>query len=729
MPHSAFTVLVLGTLAAAAARAQAPAVGPGGDPSVASDTIYRLAVTPADYPDESYVYLLDDGVVRFEADGRGTRTYRQVVQILDQDGVEAWGELSFSYSGSREKLTVNWARVLRPDGTVVSERPTHEQESDVPAALEYPVYSDTKVRRATLGGLAPGLLVDYSYTVETREPVMPGDFFTAWNVTNARPTRRSRLIVDVPASLAPRIRERNVRFERRITVAHGRRVYEWDAQDVPKPPAREPFAADSDTVRVRLAVASPLRWADVARWYAGLVRGRFAVTPALDARLADAVKGAATALDSLRAVHRWVAQDFRYVSVALGLAGYQPRPPSATLETMYGDCKDKATLFIALAQRMGFRAYPVLLSASGGIDSTLPTTQAFDHMIAAVALDSGRVRAGGATNDSVNGRASSGAVALDSGRVRAGGATDDSVNGRASSAAVALDSGRVRAGGATNDSVNGRASSGAVERRGGYLYLDLTADEIPVGQLPESEYGEFALVVHPDGGGEAVTLPLDSAAANGTSDSLVGELRADGSFAGRLTTTLTGRMGEGLRRALSHGVNARQRDEFARDLANGAFEGAAGDSLQLFDGRDLGATPRISVAIRGARAASPAGGGSIFRLPLRPLFSAELVSDVESHVPRHYPIAVAAVIGPAVYAEDYRITLPPGWRAQLPAGVTATSVYGRYRSSYLQDGRTLTVERRVEGARGVEPPDRVAELLAFVRAIAQDDARLIVLTH
>jgi len=702
MPHGVSTVLLLAGLAAAA-RAQAPVVTPAGDPSVASDTIYRLAVKPADYPDEPYVYLLDDGMVRIEADGRGTRTYRQVIQILDQDGVEAWGELSFSYSGSREKLTVNWARVLRPDGTVVSERPAHEQESDVPAALEYPVYSDTKVRRATLGGLAPGLLVDYSYTVETRDPVMPGDFYTAWSVTNSRPTRRSRLIVDVPASLTPRIRERNVRFERRTTVAHGRRVYEWDAQDVPKPPAREPFAADSDTVRVRLAVASPHTWADVARWYAGLVRDRFAVTPALDARLADAVKDAPTALDSLKAAHRWVAQDFRYVSVALGIAGYQPRLPAATLETMYGDCKDKATLFIALAQRMGFHAYPVLLSASGGIDSTLPTPQAFDHMIAAVALDAGRVRAGGATDDSASGRASSGAVDIVSGRARAGGGTDDSVSGRASSAAV--------------------------DRPGGYLFVDLTDDEVPVGQLPESEYGEFALVVHPDGRGEAVTLPLDSATANRTTDSLVGELSPDGTFSGRLTTTLAGRSEEGLRRALSHGVNAHQRDEFARDLANGAFEGAAGDSLQLFDGRDLGATPRISVAIRSGKAATPAGAASILRLPLRPVFSAEQVSDVETHVPRRYPIAVADVIGPAVYAEDYRITLPPGWRAQLPAGVTATSVYGRYSSSYVQDGRTLRVVRRVEGARGVEPPDRVAELVAFMRAIAQDDARLIMLEH
>jgi transglutaminase-like putative cysteine protease len=669
--------LLLCLLPLPAARAQAPVVTPAGDPSVRSDTIYALAVPPARYPDESYVYLLDDGVVRFEADGRGTRTYRQVVQILNQDGVEAWGELRFSYSGSREKLTVNWARVVKPDGTVVSAQPTHEQESDVPAALEYPVYSDTKVRRATLGGLAPGLLVDYSYTVETLSPVMPGDFFSSWSVTTGRPTRRSRLIVDVPASLTPRIRERNILIARRTAVTHGRRVYEWAAADVAKPPVREPYASDSNGVYAALAFAAPLGWSDVARWYAGLVADRLSVTPALDARLAELVRGAATGLDSLRAVHRWVAQDFRYVSVALGLAGYQPRTPAAILETMYGDCKDKATLFVALARRMGFHAYPVLLSASGGIDSLLPSARQFDHMIAAVALDFGRDRSGGATNASAN----------------------------------------------------GRASSGAVERPGGYLFLDLTADETPVGQLPPSEYGEFALIVHPDGRGESVTLPLDSTAANVATDSLTGTLSPEGVFAGRLTTTLAGRAEEGLRQALSHNISAPQRDELARGLANGLFDGAVGDSLELFDGRDLGAMPRISVAIRDGRAASPAGKESILRLPLRPLFASEQVADVESHVPRNYPIDIAAVIGPQVSMQAYRITLPPGWRAHLPAAVTAASVYGRYSSTYSQQGRELRVERRVEGARGVQPPDGVADLIAFMHAIAQDDPRFIIVEH
>ena len=70
-----------------------------------------------------YVYILDDGVLRYEADGRGSRTYRQVVQILKEDAVERWAEFSFSFEPSHEKLTVNWVRVVSPSGEIISEKP------------------------------------------------------------------------------------------------------------------------------------------------------------------------------------------------------------------------------------------------------------------------------------------------------------------------------------------------------------------------------------------------------------------------------------------------------------------------------------------------------------------------------------------------------------------------------------------------------------------------------
>ena len=184
-----FVFALLFAVATRPAVSQAPRITPSGDPSVRNDTIYKLAVNPADYADDDYVYLLDDGVLRFEADGRSSRTYRQVVQILSQDAVEGWAEQSFSYTVGHERLTVNWVRVLKPDGTVISAQPSREQESLAPVAMEAPVYSDTKVRRVALGGVAPNTLIDYSYTIERLQPNMPGDFFSGWRVTTGRRTR------------------------------------------------------------------------------------------------------------------------------------------------------------------------------------------------------------------------------------------------------------------------------------------------------------------------------------------------------------------------------------------------------------------------------------------------------------------------------------------------------------------------------------------------------------
>src|SRR5256885_12735217 len=210
---------------------------------------------------------------------------------------------------------------------------------------------------------------------------MPGVFQRGGGVTGGRLPRRSRYVLDVPASLAVRIKEVNRTFPRKVVEARGRRVYTWATADVPKI-EREPFSADSNGIDQYIDVAAPMQWGDVARWYGTLSRDRYDVTPVLDSALASVVANARTLDDSLRALHRWVAQDFRYVSLSLGIGGFQPRLPAAVLATRYGDCKDKATLFIALARRFGLRAYPVLLSSTGGIPRDRPSALAFAHLIA-----------------------------------------------------------------------------------------------------------------------------------------------------------------------------------------------------------------------------------------------------------------------------------------------------------------------------------------------------------
>jgi transglutaminase-like putative cysteine protease len=374
--------LVAGLAIPVALAAQAPVITPAGDPSVSADTIYRLAVDPARFPEEASRYLLDDGVVRLEADGTGTRTYRMVVQIMRPEAVEGYNEMQFSYAPRHERFTLNWLRVVRPDGTVISEKPTHVQESDVPAQMGDPVYSDRKVIRASVTGVEVGTIIDYSFTTEELKPFLAGDAFLTWGVTTGLAVERSRYVVDVPEGVELRIKEENLDFKRREVRRNGRRTLTWARAGLPwiKP---EVFAADSNGVHMSVLVALPKTWDAIGKWYAGHARSRYALTPEIEASFAERLKGSRTLDDSLRAAHKWVAQDIRYVSIALGLGGYQPRPPAEVIASGYGDCKDKATFFVALLERMGIPAHAVILNSTGGVERTLPSITQFDHAIAA----------------------------------------------------------------------------------------------------------------------------------------------------------------------------------------------------------------------------------------------------------------------------------------------------------------------------------------------------------
>ena len=639
--------------APAVAAAQAPRITPKGDPSVNADTIYKLAVKPADFPEERAAFLLDDGVVRFEADGRATRTFRQIVQLLKPEAADDYREQSFSYYPGHQRLTINWVRVVRADGTVISAAPTQVQDSDVPAAMGDPVYSDRKVRRLSLTGVEAGAIVDYSYTLEELKPFLPGDFSEWWGVSTGLRVARSRLVVDVPASLPLRIHEQNLNFARRVTTAGGRTVHTWATRDLPriKP---EAFAADSNGVYMAVMVSSPTTWQDVARWYAGNARGRYAMTPAVTAKLAGVVAGARTLDDSVRAVHRWVAQDVRYLSISLGMGGYQPRAPHDVVATGFGDCKDKATLFVAALAKMGVTAYPVLLNATGGVRRDMPSIGQLDHAIAAV--------------------------------VRPG------------------------------------APAGA------YEFVDLTASLTPYGELPLSEQGEFALVVHPDGRGEEVTLPLDPVDANRTVTRITGTLRPDGSFDGSYEETGSRATQYPLRQLFENRLDSTQRAGIANGVARRYFEGANGDSLASTEGKDLSVQPKATLLMRGGRGAVSSGGGLIFTIPIGGMGRfATAAAELDAAGPRRFPVDAEKVFGPTTALTELRVTLPEGWQARLPASVAAASPFGSYATEYAQVGRELRITRRVAGARGVLPPERAPELARWFREIGKDDAKFIVL--
>ncbi len=140
-------------------------------------------------------------------------------------------------------------------------------------------------------------------------------------------------------------------------------------------------------------------WREVAGWYQELLAGvpRRAGTVTLQAReLAAGIEDPRRRLDVLL---DFLRRDVRYVAVEVGIGGYRPSPPDAVLVRRWGDCKDKALLFIDLLEELGIPSYPALIRSSSGddVDRDFPVPDRFNHMIVAVPVDSVATSAGDPT--------------------------------------------------------------------------------------------------------------------------------------------------------------------------------------------------------------------------------------------------------------------------------------------------------------------------------------------
>jgi hypothetical protein len=617
-----------------------------GDPSVDPDTIYARAVDPADYRGEDVVILLDDAIMRVDAGGQTSYTIRQVGHVLTADGARSLGELAFGYYPKRQRFRLNWLRVLRPDGTVLSDGPEHRQESSTSVGEGSHLRSDQRIVQIAVGGVAPGTLLDYSYTLETFDPRLPGDVWYAFGVNALVPILHSRVILDMPEGLTLRVRDWNIDAPPLQRLVDGRKVLMWVSRDLPAVEPESYWGSPND-VFTTIRISGDLTWDQIGRWYHSLIEDRYVSSPEIEAEHTAQLTSARSIEDSLRATYRWVAQDFRYVSLPLGDGAYQPRTPLQVMASGFGDCKDKTTLFVTLARKMGVEAYPVLVSSEGGLDSLAPSLKQLDHMIA------------------------------------------------------------------------------TVEGPDGPKYLDLTTALAPYGELPIALQGEAGVVLRDGRETEVVVLPAASTEANLFEQSIVGTLSRDNRFTGSLTLTALGSWQYGMRGDFSSydQLGDDERDGLIRSYLNSAsWDGAEVDSSHAFEGRDLATPARVTIWFTVPDILGEVGDRYLLNLPLGVYGDRSLLTQLESEGERQFPIDVASVNDASIHRSRFEVELPDGWRADLPEDVSVRGTFGYYLGDYRQVGRTVSIVREMGGRRGLEPPDSIGALKAWIRAVAEDDA-------
>jgi hypothetical protein len=129
-------------------------------------------------------------------------------------------------------------------------------------------------------------------------------------------------------------------------------------------------------------------WQEMGAWYGGLTSGRRDASPQIKQQVATLTSASSTPLDKMKALAQFTQHDVRYVSIQLGIGGFQPHPAADIFVHRYGDCKDKATLMSSMLSQIGIDSYYVVINVErGAVVPEMPANiAAFNHVILAIKL-------------------------------------------------------------------------------------------------------------------------------------------------------------------------------------------------------------------------------------------------------------------------------------------------------------------------------------------------------
>ena len=328
------------------------------------------------------VTLLDEATYSTESDGRTRTTFHLIELVVTADGVERAGTIRAPWSPWYDQRPSIQGRVIAKDGSIQSLDPKAVVEAT--AEEEADMFSDQRVLRAPLPGVVAGSIVETLITREGRSPIAGGGKFGTFLFGDNVPTEHSRLVLDAPASITPHVLN-HANIEPRIVEKDGRRQTIFERGHLDATTEWESYLPNDEMNLPYIAFSTGTTWKEIAQHYSDIVDAQIANND-LKSAVANAI-GKETdhraMIDRLLAA---VESNVRYAGVEVGDGSIVPRAPKTVLGNKYGDCKDKATLLVAMLRAAGINAHVALVHAGLGFDAItdLPGVDHFNHAIVAV---------------------------------------------------------------------------------------------------------------------------------------------------------------------------------------------------------------------------------------------------------------------------------------------------------------------------------------------------------
>jgi len=343
------------------------------------------------YPQAGALILYCDEKVEVTKENTQISYLHYIVKILNDRGKEDFSETNIEYDSTYENVELQYARIIKPDGTVVNVGSRHIR--DVSKYLNFPLYSNVRVFIISFPEITQGAVIEYKLKVYRNQLVNKKDFVMHYPLQSSEPIISANFEISLPKEkplklkiLNEKYNDSNAALQPKVQEADNRLIYSWQFKNIPQiiPEANMPAQVEVNPVVLLSTFGS---WQDIYQWWWGLSKDKIKADAAIQNKLKELTKGLAGDEEKIKSIYNFCAKEIRYVAVEYGQAGYEPHKAEDIFKNKYGDCKDQSILLVTMLKEAGFLAFPVLISTKDyyNMNADFPAV-IFDHCIAAVSI-------------------------------------------------------------------------------------------------------------------------------------------------------------------------------------------------------------------------------------------------------------------------------------------------------------------------------------------------------
>ncbi|MES1216476.1 MAG: DUF3857 domain-containing protein [Bacteroidota bacterium] len=309
----------------------------------------------------------------------------RIITILNENGAKA---LLFEEGTDKfESLEDAEIKLYSPDGKAIEK---YKQRDISSYMIGDGLVPDGKLYYKQMHATVFPVTIEYSYTKRYKGII---NYPRYEILTPEEGVENSLYKVRVPKDLDLRYKEKNIHLPPVITEDDKYKTYSWSVQNIA--PVKYEEGAVSYESRYPSILLAPnhfklddyegdmTSWESFGKWYANLKQGADILPDDRKKFYADLVRSAKDDREKIRIIYNYLQNNFRYVSIQLGIGGFRPFSAQFTDEKKYGDCKALCNYMQAVLTSINIKSYQALINASYNkepVDPAFPCNQ-FNHVI------------------------------------------------------------------------------------------------------------------------------------------------------------------------------------------------------------------------------------------------------------------------------------------------------------------------------------------------------------